>query len=223
MVHLIFKRIPCQFGQRLRAPGQPLQLSIRHAGIVLRQPSPLLVFIRKRVEDRTLRKHTAAIGNRQLPPWKNDNLTPVKSSQPPERLGLLRKGSSMKAVTGVFGSSSDAQRALSQFRDLGLSEDRLTLLTPKSTADQEATVPIVSAEQPGMGKAIGALIGAAAGISGGPLLVAALIPGVGPITAIGLLGGAILAAASASVGRSRGRKSRKFHDRRTAGRRTLCL
>jgi hypothetical protein len=113
----------------------------------------------------------------------------------------------MKAVTGVFGSSTNAQRALSQFRDLGLPEDRLTLLTPKSTADQEAEVPVVAAEQPGMGKAIGALVGAAAGISGGPLLVAALIPGVGPITAIGLLGGAILGAAGATVGAAAGGKA----------------
>jgi hypothetical protein len=113
----------------------------------------------------------------------------------------------MKAVTGVFGSSSDAQRALSQFRGLGLPEGRLTLLTPGSAAHQEGAVPLVSAEQPGMGKAMGALAGAAAGISAGPLLVAALIPGVGPITAIGLLGGAILGAAGASVGAVAGGKA----------------
>lgn len=51
-----------------------------------------------------------------------------------------------------------------------------------------------------MGKAVGALVGAAGGMSAGPLIVAALVPGVGPITAIGLLGGALLAAAGATVG-----------------------
>jgi hypothetical protein len=112
----------------------------------------------------------------------------------------------MKAVTGVFASPSDAQRALSQFRDLGLVQDRVTLLTPKDK-EHEPDVPISSTEQPGMGKAIGALIGGAAGLSGGPLLVAALIPGVGPITAIGLLGGAVLAAAGASVGAVAGGKA----------------
>jgi hypothetical protein len=112
----------------------------------------------------------------------------------------------MKAVTGVFASPSDAQRALSQFRDLGLVEDRVTLLTPKDKK-HEPHVPISSTEQPGMGKAIGALIGGAAGLSGGPLLVAALVPGVGPITAIGLLGGAVLAAAGASVGAVAGGKA----------------
>jgi hypothetical protein len=57
-----------------------------------------------------------------------------------------------------------------------------------------------------MGKTIGALVGGAAGISGGPLIVAALIPGVGPITALGLLGGAVLAAAGASIGAVAGGK-----------------
>lgn len=112
----------------------------------------------------------------------------------------------MKAVTGVFGSASDAQRALSQIRDLGLADDRATLLTPHNGDKHESDIPTVSTEQPGMGKALGALIGGAAGLSGGPLLVAALIPGVGPITAIGLLGGAVLAAAGAEVGAVAGGK-----------------
>lgn len=110
----------------------------------------------------------------------------------------------MKAVTGVFTSQADARRALTQLRTLGLAEDRLTLLTPGSV-DANQT-PAVAAEQPGMGKAIGALVGAAAGMSGGPLLIAALIPGVGPITALGLLGGALVAAAGAGLGAVGGEK-----------------
>jgi hypothetical protein len=106
----------------------------------------------------------------------------------------------MKAVTGVFADRSDAQGALAQFRLLQLPENRLTLLSPGDSIAQESTAPAVSTEQPGMGKAIGALVGAAAGMSGGPLLIAALIPGVGPITALGLLGGAVLAAAGGGAG-----------------------
>ena len=60
------------------------------------------------------------------------------------------------------------------------------------------SVPADSAEQPGMGKAVGALIGGAAGLSGG--LVAALLPGVGMVSALGLLGAAVLTAAGATVG-----------------------
>ena len=69
-----------------------------------------------------------------------------------------------------------------------------------------SAVPTVSAEQPGMGKAVGAVLGAAAGLSGGPLILAAIVPGVGPITAIGLLGGAILAAAGGKLGAVAGGK-----------------
>jgi hypothetical protein len=116
----------------------------------------------------------------------------------------------MKGVTGVFRSASDAERALAQFHELALPEDRLTLLTPSTSGSGHQTVPTASTEQPGMGKAIGALVGGAAGLSGGPLLVAALVPGVGPITAIGLLGGAVLAAAGATVGAVAGGKSENF-------------
>ena len=112
----------------------------------------------------------------------------------------------MKSVTGVFRSVSDAQRALAQIRSLRLPEDRITLLTPGGQEASLPSVPVVAAEQPGMAKAIGGLLGGAAGLSAGPLIVAALIPGVGPITAIGLLGGAILAAAGASVGAVAGGK-----------------
>ena len=106
----------------------------------------------------------------------------------------------MKAVTGVFRSEADAQHALAEIRATGISEDRLTLLTPASTKADQESAPIVTTEQPGMGKAVGAVLGTAAGMSGGPLIVAALIPGVGPITAIGLLGGAPVAAAGAGIG-----------------------
>jgi hypothetical protein len=86
----------------------------------------------------------------------------------------------------------------------GLPEDRITILTPESSEGKLQSVPNVTAEQPGMGKAIGALLGGAAGLSAGPLVVAALIPGVGPITAIGLLAGAFAGAAGAGIGAAAG-------------------
>lgn len=112
----------------------------------------------------------------------------------------------MKSVTGVFRSGSDAQGALAKMRSSGIREDRITLLTPGTTGTDLRSVPVTAAEQPGMAKALGALVGGAAGLSGGALVVAALLPGVGPITAIGLLGGAILGAAGASVGAVAGGK-----------------
>jgi hypothetical protein len=111
----------------------------------------------------------------------------------------------MKAVTGVFRSRVDAERVMTQMRSLGISEDKITLLSPGKMEKNLLSVPSVSAEQPGMGKAMGAVVGAAAGLSGGAL-VAALIPGVGTITAIGLLGAAVLAAAGGSIGAVAGGK-----------------
>lgn len=113
----------------------------------------------------------------------------------------------MKAVTGVFGSASDARRASEQLRSIGVREERITFLTPESRVANLESVPTVAAEQPGMGKAIGALVGGAAGISAGPLVVAVLIPGVGPITAIGLLAGAFAGAAGAGLGAVAGGKA----------------
>ena len=41
----IFERVPGQLGQRLRAPRQTLQLPVRHAGIVVRQPPPFSLIV----------------------------------------------------------------------------------------------------------------------------------------------------------------------------------
>lgn len=110
----------------------------------------------------------------------------------------------MEAITGVFRSSADAGRAVSQFRTIGLSDDRLTCLTPGTT---QVEIPSDSTEQPGMGTALGAVVGGASGFSAAPLLIAALIPGVGPVSALGLLGGTFLAVAGATAGAAVGAKS----------------
>jgi|SRR5215470_5035092 len=106
----------------------------------------------------------------------------------------------MEAVTGIFRWLPEAQRAFADLRSTGMPEDRVSLLTPGKIDAELKSTPAVAAEQPGMGKAIGALVGASAGVLGGPLAVAAILPGVGPITAIGLVGGAIMAAAGATIG-----------------------
>jgi len=110
----------------------------------------------------------------------------------------------MQSTTGIFSSQDDAQRAVLALRDAGARTDKIILLTPGDVEQELQSVPIDSGEQPGMGKAVGAVLGAAGGLSAGTLLTAALIPGVGPVTAIGLLGGAVLAAAGAAVGAAAG-------------------
>jgi hypothetical protein len=103
----------------------------------------------------------------------------------------------LQTITGIFSSQSDAERALEALCLIGTPQDKLTLLSP---GNKIKNVPVDSAEQPGMGRAVGAVVGAVGGLSGGSLLMAAIVPGVGPITVVGLLGAAILAAAGASVG-----------------------
>jgi hypothetical protein len=117
----------------------------------------------------------------------------------------------MEAISGVFNTRTRAERAVAAIRNAGIAADKITLLSPGSLSqlDREMqSVPTDTTEQPGMGKAMGALAGGAVGITGGALLVA-LIPGVGPITAIGLLGAAIAGAAGATVGAAAGDKIEK--------------
>lgn len=115
----------------------------------------------------------------------------------------------MEAITGVFRTRAEAERALQRAHQAGVLNDHITLLTPGSEQKVEKeieTVPTDATEQPGMGTAIGALAGGGVGITAGSLLIA-LVPGLGPVTAIGLLGAGILGAAGAVVGAKVGGKS----------------
>jgi hypothetical protein len=111
----------------------------------------------------------------------------------------------MKAVSAVFRSRSDAERALAAIHSVGLPQNHVTLLTPGGDERKLQSVPVVAGEESGMGEAIGAVVGGAAGLSGAALVMAA-IPSVGLITAVGLLGSAILGAAGAGVGAVAGGK-----------------
>ena len=93
----------------------------------------------------------------------------------------------------------------------GFSVDRIELLLPGSRrleAELE-TVPTEEAEQSGVGQAVAGVIGGAAGASAGFGLGAAtaslLIPGVGPVTAIGLAAAALFGAAGAAGGVAAGK------------------
>ena len=117
----------------------------------------------------------------------------------------------MEAIAGVFTSRSDAERALSELHKIGLSADKTTYLTPGSVDQvnkEMETVETDATEQPGMAKAMGALLGGGIGVTGGAVLMA-LVPGVGAITAFGLLGMAILGAAGATVGGAAANKIEK--------------
>ena len=114
----------------------------------------------------------------------------------------------MDAVSGVFRTQLDAESAVKEIRQAGIPADKVTLLTPgtENQIEQEInSAPVDEAEQPGIGKAIGALLGGGVGITGGAMLIA-LVPGVGPVTALGLLGAGILGAAGATLGAAAGGK-----------------
>src|SRR5581483_8010172 len=115
----------------------------------------------------------------------------------------------MEAVTGVFTSRTAAEQALQRVHQAGIPVEKSTLLTPGSAdkiAQETESIPTDSTEQPGMGNAMGALLGGGIGLTGGAILMA-LVPGVGPVTALGLLGTAVLGAAGATVGAAAGGKA----------------
>lgn len=114
----------------------------------------------------------------------------------------------MEAVTGVFATRSAAEAALQDLHQSGIPSDKTTLLIPGTDdkiVKEAQAVPVDSTEQPGMGNAMGALMGGGIGFIGGSALMA-LVPGVGPVTALGLLGAGILGAAGATIGATAGGK-----------------
>lgn len=110
----------------------------------------------------------------------------------------------MEPVTGIFRSRADAQRAITELEAAGISPEDISLLSPRTSEDEHARVAVADTEQPGMGKALGGVVGGAVGAAGGLGLSAAaasiLVPGVGPVLAIGLLGAALFGTGGAVGG-----------------------
>ena len=110
----------------------------------------------------------------------------------------------MSTVAGIFNTQAEAEGAVAALREAGISEDRVSLLTPGTSQQQLDEVPTTETEQPGMGTAIGTAVGGALGVAGGLHLGAAaaslLVPGVGPVLAAGLIGAALLGAGGAATG-----------------------
>ncbi len=106
--------------------------------------------------------------------------------------------------SGVFKNRADAERSSVDLRSAEIAKSKIHLLTPETTkAELASSSHPEEAEQPGMGKAMGAVVGGAMGLAGGlgvAEFLAALLPGVGAIVAIGLSGSAILAALGAFGG-----------------------
>jgi Outer membrane lipoprotein len=110
----------------------------------------------------------------------------------------------MKPVVGVFKTTYDAQRGLDRVKSVGVAEDKVSILMPGSSDREVAAVPVSETEQPGMGAAVGSLVGgsvgAAGGFGAGAALASFLVPGVGPILAGGLIGASLLGLGGAAGG-----------------------
>jgi hypothetical protein len=111
----------------------------------------------------------------------------------------------MEAISGVFESRKDAQKAVDELRKAGIPDNRIGLVTPGADGDQlEAGLPVTDTERPGMGKAMGAAVGGAMGAAGGATLGLAAaslaVPGVGPLLAFGMVGAALLGVVGATAG-----------------------
>jgi len=110
----------------------------------------------------------------------------------------------MRTVTGIFASRDTAAHGLGRLRAAAVHDDRINVLAPGAPERPIAAVPIADGEAPGTGAALGGVVGGAVGLAVGMPLGAAMaslvIPGVGPIVAVGLLGAALFGAGGAAVG-----------------------
>jgi len=95
----------------------------------------------------------------------------------------------MKTVAGVFRYAGSARDAALSLRRAGFGPDQINLLYPNSPEDSIHSITTSQTEEPGVGGAIGGVVGAALGMSAGfelGVAATALIPGVGPILAVGI-------------------------------------
>lgn len=115
----------------------------------------------------------------------------------------------MNTVVGIFNSFADARRAAAMLQALDMPENTITVLSPGTPESEiETDIPTSETEQPGVGAAVGGAVGGALGVAGGMpagmVAATALVPGVGPVFAIGLIGAALLGLGGAAAGAAAG-------------------
>lgn len=111
----------------------------------------------------------------------------------------------MESIVGIFNSFADAKRGAAIVRSLGIPENHISVLSPQTPEREiENEIPTTDTEQPGIGAAVGGTVGAALGVAGGleagAVAASLLVPGVGPVLAIGLIGAAIFGVGGAAAG-----------------------
>ena len=92
----------------------------------------------------------------------------------------------MEPVVGIFPSPASARRAAHDHIRSGFRADQVELLLPGAHADQTDAIPTEEAEQPGVGSAVGGVVGprpeeASAGFGLGAATASLLLPGIGAV------------------------------------------
>jgi len=110
----------------------------------------------------------------------------------------------MEPVVGIFRTVVEAKKAIEELKHAGIPSGRLNFLTPGSSGEKLEDLPITQTEPPGIGEAMGGVVGGAIGAAGGMGLGTAaasiLVPGVGPVIAVGLLAAAMFGTGGAVGG-----------------------
>ena len=110
----------------------------------------------------------------------------------------------MKSVVGIFPSPDAANRAVEGLKSININQNQINFLTPGASEKEIAAVPTVDMEGTGVGKAFGGLVGGAVAAGGGIHLGMAaaglMIPGIGPVVAVGAAAAALLGAGGAVGG-----------------------
>ena len=70
----------------------------------------------------------------------------------------------MKTTVGIFSQRQDAENAVRLLYALGFTHDHLSILTPEASNKELDAIPTAQTEQPGMGKAIGGVMGGSTGL-----------------------------------------------------------
>ncbi len=122
----------------------------------------------------------------------------------------------MYSVEGIFGDRATAENAIRELLAAGVPQSSIVFLSGKEAGASVSRLPTTDTEADGMGKTIGAYVGAVTGMSAGLSLgsVAAtlLVPGVGPVMAIGLGAAALLGVGGGVAGAAIGDSSEKALD-----------
>ena len=98
----------------------------------------------------------------------------------------------METAIGVFASRDHAEEAMKELRGQNVPQDSIVFLTRSET--EANTI----AKQ--FGGYLGGMIGGTAGLSAGVAVASLLLPGLGPVFALGITGAALLGLGGADAG-----------------------